>query len=189
MLMHDFCRELRYILCDHLLDAGIAAAPEDICLRCGDCEAAYAFRADIARPQAPKCRHAWLSAAEVRGNRICFYLSGQFYRETAAHILSEKLALLPHSIKGTISYARARMCMLARKGGEAFDARLKKAFWRALTANEDGLPEKTRSSLMLEAAQDALLIGKDVPLSKRQSYFESCGMAAGCIARLLCDEN
>ena len=186
--MRDYCKELRLTLCEMLQSVKIAATPSGLCLCCADCEAAFALRFGQRPPQTKDIKHLWIAAAETRGNRICFILHEAFYREAAAHILCDELPPLPATIDGPVSYARARMCMLARKGGDSFDESLRNALWRALYANESGISRQERGKRMRTAAKSALMIGENIPLGGRQAYFSGCGMAAACLARLLYDD-
>jgi len=186
--MRDFCAELRLVLVRTLRSAGLDAAPERISFRGADGRASFALRREeAAAPQTafPFPLHPWLASAHCEDGRILFFPSEAFFREAAAHILREALAPLPPSIADERDYAFARMRMLARKGGTLLDASVQKAFLLALCACEGGVGNRARALRMEQAVQAALAIGRDVPAARRQAYLASCGMAAGCIARLI----
>lgn len=183
--MRNFCGELRRLVCESLKKADIQAEPSRVFLGCDECALAYALHERNIPKEAPPCLHPWIERTEIRQNRILFFLSDAFYREASSHILKEKLSDLPPTIEGEVPYARARMCMLARKGGELFDESLKSAFCFALFAREEGLSPKAAARKREMAARLALFVNKDETPRERWAFRSRCGLAAGCIARLL----
>lgn len=182
--MRDLCGEVCELCVSYLARTGLKAERSDICVRNADCEAAYAMRDGFA-PILPLFSHFWFIQPLQKGNRICFFLSEGFYRDAASHIIKEAVPPPDDDISDKLSYARARMRMLERKHGENFPPDARMALWRSLTAHTAELSATAREKRLGEAAELALSIGRGIPLRERQSYMEGCGLAAGCILRLL----
>lgn len=118
--------------------------------------------------------------------------SDAFCQSLLAHTLKEDMPPMPEDVQDEIAYAHARMRMLARFGETAGafspDDTLREALYLASRTREPGISPRARQVRLALAAKAALKIGTDIPLRARQAYLRSCSAAAGCLARLIYQE-
>lgn len=105
----------------------------------------------------------------------------------AAVIASCPLPPLPAETETPLSYAIARMRMLARREmcGCPEDAAVKHALWQALRIAEGGISAAERKNRAEHAAMQLLSMGHASAPRERQALLSACGSIGAAAARLL----
>ena len=125
---------------------------------------------------------------EAENGHILFSLTAEAYSALAAAVnVSCPLPPMPAETETALSYAIARMRMLARqeRKGCPEDAAVQRALWQTFRIAEEGISLQERKNRSEFAAQQLLTMAHRLPPRERQALLKNCGSVGAAAARLL----
>jgi len=134
-------------------------------------------------------QHPLFETPRQKGNMYYLWPSEVFFRESMAHILQEAFPLKALTdVKESWDYAYMRLYMRSRKirKGESLDEAHKEALWLLMGTVEEAVDARVRRFRLLKSTEAVLKLGLALPPRERQFYYENTGLAAECMAMLLC---